>query len=337
MSFTWPALLSSLLLVPLLAALYLRVQRRRRAVAERYGALGLARGPGGSVPGWRRHLPAALFLPALAMLCVALARPQATLALPRLEGTVILVVDVSGSMAADDLAPSRLEAAKAAARAFVERQPPTVRVGVVAFSDGGLAVQTPTASRPEILEAIERLQPQRGTSLGEGMRAALITIAADAAAAGGPTAAPQPDPQGPDDPAEAPPAQYPSAAIVLLSDGENNARPEPLELALAAAELGVRIYTVGMGSAAGVTLELEGFSVHTRLDEAALQQIAQLTGGAYIPAEASLGLSALYDQLATALVVRAEPTEITAPLAGAALLLLLAGGLCSFVWFNRLI
>jgi Ca-activated chloride channel family protein len=330
MSFIWPALLSLLLLLPLFAALYLRAQRRRRALAERYGSLGLLRAGGGAGPGARRHIPPALFLAALALLIVALARPQAAVSLPRLEGTVLLAFDVSGSMAADDLAPSRLDAAKLAAQEFVRRQPPGVQIGVVAFSEGGLTVQVPTNTQEELLAAIERLAPQRGTSLGEGILAALNVIAADAAAAAdAPPAAAGPE-------GEAEPPQYPSALIVMLSDGENNVRPDPLEAAQAAAESGVRIFTVGLGSPEGATLQLEGFSVHTQLQEELLRQIAQVSGGAYFSAAASDQLPAIYDEVAAQLVIKPEQTEITALFVGGGLILLLAGGLLSLFWFSRM-
>lgn len=332
MSFIWPALLSLLLLLPLFAVLYLRAQRRRRTLAERYGSLGLLQTGGGKAPGVRRHIPPALFLAALALLIVALARPQAAVSLPRLEGTVILTFDVSGSMAADDLQPSRLDAAKLAAQEFVQRQPPTVQIGVVAFSEGGLSVQVPTSTKEDVLAAIERLAPQRGTSLGEGILAALNVIAADAAGADGP-----PTPVATADPAtEAEPPQYPSAVIVLLSDGENNARPDPLEAAQLAAASGVRIFTVGIGSPEGAILQLEGFSVHTQLQEAELQQIAEISGGAYFNAAAADQLPAIYDQVATQLVIKPEQTEITALFVGAGLLLLLLGGLLSLFWFSRM-
>ena len=163
-----------LLLLPLLA-LYIRVQRRRRDLIARYGSMGLVQA-GGRAPGWRRHLPSVLFLLALALLLFALARPQTTVSLPRVEGIVILAFDVSGSMAADDLKPTRMEAAKVAARAFVQRQPPTVQIGVVSFSDGGIEVQPPTNDQAQILAAINRLAPARGTSLSNGILASLNAI-----------------------------------------------------------------------------------------------------------------------------------------------------------------
>jgi Ca-activated chloride channel family protein len=206
---------------------------------------------------------------------------------------------------------------------LVERRAPGVRVGIVAFSDGGIAVQVPTSGQDEILGAIERLAPQRGTSIGEGILAALNTIAVDAT---------EDVPEG----GAAPLARYPSASIVLLSDGENTANPDPVEMAQMAGSLGVRIYTVGVGTTAGATLQIEDFSVHSQLDEGALQQIAQQSGGAYFGAGATAGLTAAYEQLSARLAVRPEVTEITALFVGAGLLLLLIGGVIALLWFNRL-
>jgi len=156
MSFLWPAMLLFLAALPLFVALYRRRLEQRRRLAARYGSLGRVQEATGRPPGWRRHLPPALFLVGLTLLIVALARPQTVVSLPRMEGTVILAFDVSGSMAADDMTPTRMEAAKAAARDFVERQPPSLQIGVVAFSDSGFAVQTPTNDQEAILAAIAR-------------------------------------------------------------------------------------------------------------------------------------------------------------------------------------
>ena len=335
MSFIWPPMLLSLLLLPLGVALYVRLQRRRRRLAASYGSLGLVQEAAGRRLGGRRHVPPALFLLGLTLLAVALARPRTVLSLPKVEGTVILAFDVSGSMAADDLKPTRMEAAKAAARAFVQRQPRTVQIGVVAFSDSGFSVQAPTNDQEAILAAIDRLAPARGTSLANGILASLNTIAA----ADGrqtprlysnltptPTPTPTPVPKG----------TYAPAVIVLLTDGENTAPPNPLAAAQVAADRGVRIDTVGIGSAAGATLHVEGFAVRTRLDEATLQQIAQLTDGAYYSAEDEQDLRAIYENLGSRLVSKPELTEVTSMLAGAGLLALLAGGACSLLWFSRL-
>ncbi|RIK44308.1 MAG: ABC transporter ATP-binding protein [Chloroflexi bacterium] len=333
MSFIWPAMLVSLVLIPLLAALYLRMQRRRRQMIARYGTLGLVREAGGRPLGVRRHLPPILFLTGLAILLVALARPQAVVSLPRLEGTVILAFDVSGSMAADDLEPTRMEAAKAAARDFVARQPPTVRVGVVAFSDSGFSVQPPTNEQEALLAAINRLGPERSTSLAHGIVTSLNTIFADASQAPrlysnytpAPTPSPTPVPAG----------TYAPAVIVLLTDGENTTPEDPFEAAQAAADRGVRIHTVGIGSPEGAILELEGFSVHTRLDEAMLQQIAEQTDGVYYNAQNEEELRAIYENLDTQLVVKPDEMEVTSLFAGAGFLFLLVGGAFSLLWFSR--
>ncbi|MCS7059531.1 MAG: VWA domain-containing protein [Anaerolineae bacterium] len=333
MSFVWPALLSLLAIVPVLAGLYVWMARRRERVLARYGHFGLA-GAGTSSATLRRHLPPALFLLALSVLIVAMARPQAVVSLPRVEGTVILAFDVSGSMAADDLRPTRMEAAKAAARDFVSRQPAGVRVGIVAFSDGGLTAQTPTEDPAALLATINRMTPQRGTSLGSGILAALNTLAAAERPAPnyysnrGLTATPSPTPP--------PTGARRSAVIVLLTDGENTAPPNPLEAAQIAAEQGVRIYTVGIGSPEGAILNIEGFSIRTQLDEATLRQIAQLTGGAYFNATDEEQLRAVYQTINPQLVTRTQNMEITSLVAGAGLLILLIGGALSMVWLGRL-
>jgi Ca-activated chloride channel homolog len=334
MSFIWPAMLVLLLLIPLFVVLYIRLQQRRRRLTARYGGLGFVHGAMGRGLGVRRHIPPALFLVGLTILIIALARPQTVVSLPRVEGTVILAFDVSGSMAADDFKPTRMEAAKAVAREFVQRQPRSIQIGVVAFSESGFTVQTPTNEQEAILATINRLTPQRGTSLGQGILGALNTIAASTEQdprlysnlTPAPVPTPTPVPKGTDT----------SAVIVLLTDGENTAPPNPLAAAQAAAERGVRIYTVGIGSAAGTTLHVNGFTVHTQLDETMLQQIAQLTEGAYYNAESQEDLRTIYDNLDLQLVIKPEKTEVTALFAGAGILVLLIGGICSLLWFSRL-
>lgn len=330
MSFIWPGTLGLLLLVPLLVALYVLQQQRRQASAARYAKLTLVQGTLARGGGMRRHIPPAFFLLALTVLIIALARPQTVVSLPRQEGTVILAFDVSGSMAADDLKPSRMEAAKAAARAFVQRQPITVQLGVVAFSDSGIAVQAPTNDQDAVLATINRLAPQRGTSLGNGIRVSLNTITVSQGQvprfSGTPTPTPTPVPKG----------SYLPAVIVMLTDGENNMSPDPLAAAQMAAQQGVRIYTVGIGSPEGTTLHVNGFTVHTQLDEPMLRQIAQLTDGAYYNAENEQDLRAIYDNLDPQLVVKPEETEVTSILAGVGILVLMVGGTFSLLWFNRL-
>jgi Ca-activated chloride channel homolog len=332
MSFLWPTMLLLLALMPVLIVLYLRVQRRRRARVAAFSSLGLP-GPqdrnGQSVSPARNrassHLAPLLLLAGLAVLLVGLARPQAAVELPSIEGTLILAFDVSGSMAATDLQPTRMEAAKAVARDFVLKQPAGIQVGVVAFSSSGFMLQAPTNDQDAILAAINRLAPQQGTSLGQGILAALNTLdprddlspQVDAEGLLMPTPTLTPVPAG----------TYTNAAMILLSDGENLERPDPLEAAAAAALRGVRIYTVGIGSPAGVNLEVNGFSVHTRLDEPTLQQIALATDGEYFNAQDEQQLQAIYDNIKLQLVVKPEQMEITALFAGASLLILLVGGI----------
>ena len=276
-----------------------------------------------------------LFLIGLTILLIALARPQTVVSLPRIEGIVMLTFDVSGSMAADDLKPTRMEAAKEAARAFVESQPPSVRIGVVSFSDTGFTVQPPTDDQAAIISAIDRLQPTRGTSLANGILVSLDAIAA--AEASNPTAyytnipltpAPTPTP--------VPKGTYTSAVIVLLTDGENTTSPDPLQAAQTAADRGVRVHTVGIGSPEGSILKIEGYSIRSRLDEDMLKQISQITDGTYYNAQSAEELHAIYDHLNPQLVVKPEEMEITSLLAGLSIVVLLMGAVFSLGWFSRL-
>jgi len=334
MTFQWPVLLVAIGLVPLglLAARRIDARRRRRVA----GLGGLGRGAARSAGHRGRSELAASLLVAFAfvLLAVALGRPQATVSLPRVEGTLMLTFDVSASMAADDVTPTRMEAAKAAATTIVERQPPGVVVGVVAFSDAGLAVQTPTSDQATVLAAIRRLAPSRGTSLGQGILAALGAIAQSESntpagyysnRSAEPTATPPP----------VAPGSHDSAAIVLFSDGENNEQPDPMSAAQVAADRGIRIVTLGVGTAAGTTLDLDGFRVHSALDETALRQVSDLTAGTYQAADA-VDPAAVYDQLAEHLVARDESVELTAVVAAGGLVLLLGATVVSLARTGRL-
>lgn len=343
MSFIWPFMLVCLLIIPVLVIVYLRVQRRRQQAASRFSGFGY--GPAATAangPGFRRHIPPLLFLIGLTILIVALARPQMPVSLPRVQGTVILAFDVSGSMAADDLKPTRMEAAKAAARSFIEHQPPSVQVGVVAFSDNGFAIQAPTNDQDTLLAAINRLTPQRGTSLAQGINASLNTIAAALAdkpigdTSGEPAHLSAQSTQPTPSPTPVPRGTYKSAVVILLTDGENNENPDPQSAAQTAADQGVRIYTVGIGSPEGATLKINGFTVRTRLDEEMLQQIAQTTSGAYFNAQSAQDLQNIYNSLSPQLIIKAEQMEVTSIFAGASILFLLAASLFSLLWFARL-
>ena len=335
MSFAWPTLLLMLLCVPLLVLLYLRIQQRRQKFAAQYGSLGVTRNTAGSGPGIRRHIPAMIFLTGITLLLISMARPQATVSVPRIEGTVILTFDVSGSMSADDLEPTRMEAAKIAALDFVDKQTSSVLIGIVAFSDGGISVQAPTENREETIATIERLVPRRGTSIGNGILVSLNTIVV---AAGDPpilTTTSMSDGQAPTA-IPSPQGWYPSSVIVLLTDGENNQSPDPIAATDLAADLGVRIYTVGIGSAAGATITVEGFTVHSQLNEPMLQYIADTTGGEYYNAGSAEDLRGIYNDLEPRLSIRREEMEITSILAGISFLVILIGGAVSLLWFGHI-
>lgn len=337
MSFIWPPLLLLLLAVPVGVLLYRSRERRRADRVARFGWGGAGEPSSSPVrpKRWTRRIPAVLTVIGVTILVLSLARPQSVIGVPRLEGTVILAFDVSGSMAATDVAPTRMEAAKTAALAFVEGQPTSVRIGIVVFSDSGFSTQVPTADRAAVVAAIQRLGPERGTSLGRGILAALQVIETDADPTKtdyyrNPSAPPRPEPT------PVPAGVYEPAIIVLLTDGENTAAPDPLEAVRAAKDRGVRIHTVGIGSAAGTTLEVEGFLVHTQLDEAALRDIATLTDGTYHAAADGEDLAATYADIGSRLVVRIEPFELTSLLAALGFALLLLGGVASLRWFGRM-
>jgi Ca-activated chloride channel family protein len=333
MTFIWPSMLWLLIILPLFVLLYVGLQQRRRRLVAKYGSL--VQATGSRAVGYRRHVPPLLFLTGLGILIVSLARPQAVVSLPRIQGTVILVFDVSGSMAANDVKPTRIEAAKVTAQKFVDSQPEGVLVGVVAFSDNGLSVQVPTNDKAAVIAAITRLTPTRGTSLANGIYAALNTIGTAGNAPDThyynnvtpePTATPTPVPQG----------VYSPAIIVLISDGENTQNPDPLQAAQAAADRGVRIYSIGIGTTAGADLSINGFMVHTQLDEGMLQQISQITSGTYYNAQSEQDLDKIYNNIRPQLVVKPEKMEVTSLFAGVSILVLLIGSAFSLGWFNRL-
>ena len=334
MSFIWPVMLLLLVAIPLGVLGYVRLEQRRRRRAAATGFPMAAASDSPRLPRLRRRIPAALIVAGLVVLVVGLARPQAVVGVPRIEGTVVLAFDVSGSMAAKDLEPTRIEAAKAAARAFVEKQPPSVLVGVVAFSDSGFSTQVPTRDQSLVVAAINRLRPERGTSIGRGIQESLAAIAAadeDPAKGYYSNRSPGPTPQ----PTPVPPGVFAPAAIVLLTDGENTAPPDPVAAAQLAADRGVRIHTVGIGTEEGSTLEVNGFMVHSQLDAATLQRISDMTGGAFYAAADSTQLAAVYDNLDTRLVVRQEAMEVTSLVAGLGALILIVGAATSLLWLGR--
>ncbi len=334
MEFIWPQALAGLILVPALAGVYVWMQRRRRRYALRYASVSLVQAAVGPGPGIRRHIPAALYLIAVAAMIFALARPRATVPVLLDTGTLILAIDVSGSMFAEDVAPNRMEATRQAVRSFVEKQPSGVKIGIVSFTDFGALVAPPTRDREVVLDAIDRLRPQRGTNIGAGLEVALDAIyeGIDGERPGARTA---PLPGVTPTPSAAT-AAPPPASIVLLSDGQSNTGPSPLDVAQEAVAAGVRVYTVGIGTAAGTTLEIRGRRVFTRLDEETLRRVADLTGGLYFSAADEAELQAVYDDLSRQRETEHEERELTFVVTGVALLLSLAAGALGLLWFNRL-
>jgi Ca-activated chloride channel family protein len=310
MSFQWPLALLLLVLVPMLIGLYLLAQRRRQRYAVRFTNLALLHAVVGRGPGRRRHIPAALFLLGLVALLTALARPTAVIAVPRDEATIMIVMDVSGSMAADDLQPDRMAAARQAARAFVQALPEYARVGLVSFSTRARVDAAPTSDHTVVLRAIDRLTPDGGTAIGDG-----LDLALDQLAAAGTAAKPAP------------------GLVVLLSDGQSSAGISPETAAARAASAHVKVYTVGVGQRGAVPV-VHGQAV--RLDEASLREIATTTGATYFYAEESGKLQQIYADLGAQIGWNEERTEITALVSALGTLLVLGGGLLSLRWFQRL-
>lgn len=356
MSFEWPQLLWGWLLLPVLALAFLRLQRQRRsaalAAALRSRHAGAGAGTGGAAR-LRRLLPPALYGLALLLLIAAAARPLAVVSLPSLREVIILALDVSNSMRADDLKPTRLAAARQAARDFIEAQPATTRIGLVAFAETALAVQRPTTDREQLLKTLDRLEPQSGTAVGEAILVSLqalfpqerFELPARAASEAGVGA--DGEPRSPSAPAAAPPTPAPrapvapgsetSAAIVLLTDGAATRGPDPVEAARLAARRGVRVFTVGLGTADGAVVEQDGISMRVLLDQESLRKVADVTRARFFRADDAEDLRAIYRDVSARLVVERRETEISAPIVAlAALLTLLAAG-ASMYWSRRIL
>jgi Ca-activated chloride channel family protein len=335
MSFAWPLALVLLLLVPLLVWGYVRLIHRRDVRAAELATQGFAPNEAARRARRRRHVPFALFLVALTLLLLGFARPRATLDIPHREGTVVLAFDVSSSMRAADLKPTRLAAAKAAARAFVDRQPSSIRLGVVAFSAGSLVVQPPTGDRTAVKAAIDHLTAQGATSLSRGIFASLRVIAGKSLVV--PRQSAGVDGSGELDLDNAKIGFYGSAAVVLLSDGENTSQADPQAMAKLASAAGVKIYTLGIGSPEGTVVQIDGFNVATALDEKTLQNIAAVTDGRYYRASDAAALSDVYRHIDLKWETRGERTEMTGAVAGAGAALLVAGAALTLLWFGRVV
>jgi Ca-activated chloride channel homolog len=351
MSFLSPEYLWLLLAVPALVALYVLVIARRKKGAVRYASLELVKEALGPAQRLRRHIPPLLFLLALTATLLAVARPTAVITLPSEQRTIILAIDVSLSMRATDVEPNRLVAAQEAAKAFIQQQPPDVRLGIVSFAGTALLVQSPTQNRDDLLAAIDRLELQRHTAIGSGIIVSLATIFPDAGidlesmifGSGSSRdtkrgiAIDQPKKIEEKEFIPVPPGSYRSAAIILLSDGRRTTGPDPLDAAKIAADRGVRVFTVGLGNAQGGMANFEGWSVYMRFDEETLRAIAEVTRGEYFSASSAPELKKVYEALNAKFTMEKKQTEITALVTAAAALLALAAAGLSLLWFNRLV
>jgi Ca-activated chloride channel homolog len=342
MKFIWPNLLWLLLLLPLLVLLYRWLLARKRRSTVRLASITVAKAALGQGPGWRRHVPPALLFLALAALLVATARPAATISLPLSERTIMLAMDVSGSMRAEDVKPNRLVASQVAAKAFVENLPREVKVGVVSFAGTAAVVQAPTTSRDDVIAAIDRFQLQRGTATGSGIVLSLATLFPDAGIEiqhiTGQRNFPGNDIRQKKDAkpfTAVEPGSYTSAAIIMLTDGQRTTGPDPLDAAKMAAERGVRVYTVGIGTTSGEIIGFEGWSMRVKLDEETLKNISVLTHGQYFYAGTAEDLKKVYESLSSRMVVERKETEVTALFAGLGALLALAAAGLSLWWFGR--
>jgi Ca-activated chloride channel homolog len=347
MKFLWPEMLWLLLAVPLLVVGYFYLLRRKQQSALKYANLGMVKEALGAGQRFRRHIPALIFLLALTAMLVAVARPAAVITLPSQHQTIILAMDVSGSMRATDVQPNRLAASQAAAKAFIAEQPSSVRIGVVSFAGTAAVVQMPTQNREDIIGAIDRFQLQRGTAIGSGIIVSLATLFPDAGIdvssiiygrnesrsvpidQAGKAEKPPFKP--------VPPGSYSSAAIILLTDGQRTTGPDSLEAARMAADRGVRIFTVGFGTKAGESIGFEGWSMRVRLDEDTLKAIADITRGQYFYAGSADDLKKVYDSLHSKFLLEKKDLEISALFAGGAALFALISGLLSLLWFHRIL
>jgi Ca-activated chloride channel family protein len=350
MTFLWPEGLVGLALLPMMVALYILILRQRKKTALAYSNFALVKAALGKSAGLRRHVPPLLLLASFIVMLLALARPAAVVTLPSQHETVILAIDVSGSMRADDVKPTRLAAAQAAARAFLNDMPGTTRIGIVAFAGSAALVQPPTRNREDVLNAIEQLQLQHATAVGSGILVSLKALFPDqdfevkspqmraglgSAAAGG-SSRPLGAPAKPE-PRPVPPGSYKSAVVILLTDGQTTTGPDPVDAARLAAERGVRVFTVGVGTPDGQILTGEGWSIRVRLDEDALKVIADMTRAEYFFAGNAPDLKRIYEGLNSKLVMERKMTEITALFTGVAAALALVGAALSLLWFNRIL
>ena len=329
MSFRSPWMLVALVVLPGIVAAYVTTRRRRSRRATVLASEGLVTTPFAGRAGWTRHLPFALFSTALAVLVLAMARPSMSVRTPRREATVVLAIDVSNSMAADDAKPTRFDVEKTVARAFVERQPSAVRIGVVAFGVGAVTVQEPTTAHGDVVAAIQRLSLGGGTALGQGLISSLGVIA------GKPITIDESALQS--DAGKVDIGYFGGATIVLFSDGENLSNPDPVAVASVASVAGVHVHSVGIGTEDGAVVQVDGFSVATALDSDLLKKVASATDGTYHQATDTTGTAEISKTIDLHFKVVSKHTEVTGLFSAAGALLLVAGALLSILWFGRVV
>jgi len=337
-SFAWPIALLGLILVPLALGAYLMVQRRRPKYAARFTNLDLLANVVEEMPGWRRHLPTALYLGALAALMFALAKPEMTISVPKEEATVILVTDVSGSMTATDIEPTRIGAAREAGHKLVADLPDGFRIGLIAFSTAPRVVVTPTDDKEVVDRALDNLQVAGGTAMGDAIMAAIESAQ---------SLGEVPDVQAPNTPTTAPAGENgatttkaPPAVIVLLSDGAQTVgQADPIEAAEVAKAAGIPVFTIALGTEDGVATVTDdrgrSRTIPVPPDEETLQEIADVTGARFFSAPSAGELETIYEQLGSQIGYDKESTEVTVWFAAAAAALVLAAGGLSLLWFNR--
>jgi len=339
MSVEWPGFLWGLLLVPVAVAAYLLGQRRRTRYAVRFTNLDLLANVVSRSPGWRRHVPPALYVLALTGLLLAVARPQAITLVPKEQATIMLVMDTSGSMNATDVAPSRLIAAEQAAMIFLDEVPQKFRVGVVSFAGTAQLLVRPTTDRVAVQDAVASLNADGPTAMGDAIERALEARRPTTA----PTTTTAPStPQVVPPPTTTPdPSKEPPMVILLLSDGSNTqGRTQPLDAARHARSLNVPIFTIALGTDSGMvdipdeqTGQLRRIPVPP--DKFTLQRVADATGGRFFAAPSSRDLKGIYHDLGSKIGFVKQRQEITVVFAAAALLLLVAGAGLSLIWFSR--
>ena len=344
-TFLWPTLLWLLLALPLIVLLYVWLLKRKKKMALRFASLSIVREAMGKGPGVRRHIPPLLFLIALTAMLLAAARPFAVVVLPSQQETIMLAMDVSGSMRATDVAPSRIVAAQNAAKAFLAALPRDVKVGIVAFAGSAQVAQIPTLNREDLVSAIDRFQLQRATAIGNGIVLSLATLFPDAGIdlsamqfgqrqKGVSIDQPIKEAKQPFVPVA--PGSYTSAAIILLTDGQRTTGVDSMEAAKMAADRGVRVYTVGIGTVTGETIGFEGWSMRVKLDEETLKAIANKTQADYFYAGTAADLKKVYETLSSRLTMEKKETEVSGLLALAAAVLAIAAAALSMLWFNRI-